>query len=175
MNQSNRPKLNLASYITTEEAYETFGMMLGLFPPAAIFYQVITDTQITLPFFLSFLLILINLVCCLVGRWIGRKLGTSMLDTDQGPFSMTIIGAISAGITWAVFTGIAGGFLFFVVGAFIGFICAIPIGILGFLMFAPIHRILACDGLTKKEQFWPLACGVIAVIVTFILSPYVSL
>ncbi len=77
--------------------------------------------------------------------------------------------AAAFGILWALVTGAAGGAIFFGIGAIFGAVCAIPVGIAAFLIFTPIHRLLAHGGMIDARHFWPLALGIVAVITMLIL------
>jgi hypothetical protein len=64
-----------------------------------------------------------------------------------------------------------GGVLFFGVGSLFGAFMALPFGMLGFLLFTPLHRLMACGGMIDARHLWPLACGVALTISALILSP----
>jgi hypothetical protein len=65
-----------------------------------------------------------------------------------------------------VFCAVAG--LYF--GAVFGAIFAVPVGMLAFLLFVPLHRLLACGGMIDSRHLWPLACGVVTLIAALILA-----
>ena len=74
------------------------------------------------------------------------------------------------GAAWGAVAGFAGGLVFFGLGAIAGLICAVPVGIIAFTLFAPLHRLLARGGMIDARHFWPLACGVTMIISALILG-----
>ena len=77
------------------------------------------------------------------------------------------------GFAWGAITGAAGGAICFGIGAIFGALYAAPVGTLAFILFTPLHRLLARGGMIDARHFWPLACGVTMTITALILSPHI--
>lgn len=159
--------------IGTQEAFARFGMLLGAIPPAAIFWRIFGDGLLSSSSDSSLFLLLILVmifVCCVVGRAMGSKMGRQIDDLERDSWSLMLLVSAGLGLWWAVVTGATGGAIFFGLGAIFGVLCAVPVGMLGFLMFTSLHRLLARGGMIDARHFWPLALGVIGVITAFILQ-----
>jgi hypothetical protein len=101
----------------------------------------------------------------------GRRLAPMMDRAEQRHWGVTICTAIAAGFLWACATGAVGGAIVFIIGALFGLMCALPFGLVGFLLFASCHRLLARGGMIDARHFWPVACGIALVSAALILSP----
>jgi hypothetical protein len=173
LDEETRP-LRLLNPVTTEDAYAWFGTLLGLFPPAAIFGRLFgygLDRKGSVAIFL--LLLAMNGVCCAVGRKMGRQLGAGFGDPRVVGWPLMVLLPLLWGLIWGLITGAAGGLLFFGIGAFFGAFSAIPVAVAGFYLFAPLHRLLARDGMIEERHLWPLAFGVTCFIAALIASPNV--
>ena len=163
--------------VATRQAFASLGWLLGLLPPAAIFYRLFgygfglerDSGQFT--FFL--LCLLMNAACCVAGRLMGLYVGRFVDDVERRSWSFLLVASMLMGMIWGVGAGGLGGMLFFGFGALFGAVCAVPVGMLAFMMFAPLHRSLARGGMMEACHLWPLACGVTMFIVALILSPHV--
>lgn len=159
--------------IATARAYAVFGLLLGALPPAAIFYRYFSygvsryNHELS-GLFLFFLLM--NMVCLLVGKIIGGRMGRSMDETERTPWIKMILAAAIYGWGWGLATGAAGGAVAFGVGALVGASLASPIGIVAFVLFTILHRLVARGGMIDARHFWPLACGVTMTIAALILG-----
>ncbi len=160
--------------LSMQRAYALFGLLLGLFPPAAIFFRLFGGGLTHhLESGWLFLLMAMNVTCCLVGGWMGANMGRWLDDKDIASWTGRFFGSLNAGMVWGAVTGAAGGLLFFGIGAVIGVICAMPVGMLAFPVFTLLHRLFARGGMIDGRHFWPLAWGVTMSIVALILSPHV--
>ena len=158
--------------ISNAEALAWFGTFLGLFPPAALFARALhkgVSTKSDLGVLV--VCIMMNLVCCVVGRAMGRHLGGKLGNTREHAWLLTLLSALVFGLLWAVVTGAAGGVIVFGIGALFGPICAAPVALAGFPAFMLLHRLLSRGGMIEERQLWPLAFGVPCVIAALILSP----
>ena len=172
----------LGPALTTEEAYAWFGTFLGLFPPLALFSRVYAGALSDgltrrLPssdaiIFWALLFLVMNAVCCLVGRKIGARLGRAFGDPRAWRWPVFVASSLLMGIAWGVVTGAAGGAVGFLVGAFFGVVCAVPVALAAFPAFAVLHRLLSRGGMIEERRVWPLAFGVPLTIAATILSPW---
>jgi hypothetical protein len=163
--------LSMRRPVSTERAFARFGMLLGMLPPAAIFLRVALLFHFSMVFGLIFLPML--LVCALMGRRMGTVAGRTFDESERGSWCRTLIDALEDAFIWAAATGTAGGMIFFGIGAFFGFISALPVAMLAFALFAPLHRLLARDGMIEARHLAPLAWGINLTISALILSPHV--
>lgn len=143
------------------QAFGLFGLMLGLFPPAAIFiklfgYGVAGHNANAMLFGIC---LLMNAACAAAGYGMGKALSRAVENAERRRLSVMMLLIPLIGIAWGAVTGFAGGLLFAGIGAFFGAVFAIPIGALSFTLFAPLHRALALDGMIDARHFWPLASG----------------
>jgi hypothetical protein len=154
-------------------AYALFGMLLGTLPPAMIFVRIFgygmsprfSDTLLFL-----ILCLFMNIACCAMGRTMGRVLSRTLEDMERWSWSKMLLVLPFMGAAWGSVTGAVGGLVFFFFGAFFGLVCALPVGILAFTIFTPLHRLVARGGMIDARHFWPLACGVTMMISALILG-----
>ena len=159
--------------VSMQRAYALFGMLLGTFPPAAIFFRVFGSELSRQQFFLSrwvLLILAMNVVCCLAGRFFGSKMGLMLKGSERRSRTQKFLLSLFAGWCWALGTGAAGGFVFYGFGAIFGALFAIPVGLLAFALFTPLHRSFAHGGMIEARHLWPLACGVTMTLTALILG-----
>lgn len=157
--------------VATCEALAVFGRLLGLLVPAAIFQRLFgygLSTAFGPALFV--LCVLMNAACFWVGGVMAARLAGRVDEAEWRAWPLTLLEAAGLGLVWAVVTGAAGGVLFFGVGALGGVVCAVPFGMAGFLLFVPLHRLLARGGMIDARHLWPLACGVTGVLAATVLS-----
>jgi hypothetical protein len=161
--------------LTARRAYALFGMLLGALPPAIIFARMfgygfgrglLGESSA----FLFLLCLAMNVVCCLVGRAIASALSPALEGINRWSWSKMLLMLPVIGAGWGAVSGAAGGFVFFGVGAIFGLACALPVGMIAFTLFAPLHRLLARGGMIDARHFWPLACGVTMFVSALILG-----
>ena len=159
--------------LTTERAYEYFGLLLGALPPAAIFYRLsnyVTEAEPSAMMYFIFLFSLMNVACCLAGWRMGVRAGRRMERVASASRIDRCCNLLAAAIIWGACTGSLGGLLFFGVGSFIGTLVALPVALVAFILFALLHRFLARGGMIDARHFWPVACGITLVISALILN-----
>jgi hypothetical protein len=155
--------------VSTERAFARFGLLLGLLPPAAIFIRLVLLSHFAGAFYLLFTPVM--LVCTLMGHMMGASAGRTFDESERGSWCRTLVDALEDAFVWAAATGAAGGAIFFGVGAIFGLLCALPVAMLAFALFAPLHRLLARDGMIDARHLAPLAWGINLTISALILSP----
>lgn len=147
--------------LDAQRAFALFGLMLGLFPPAAIFIKMfaygVGGYQAHPLLFLVCLLM--NFTCAGVGYVMGGALSRAVKNLENRSWTLMLIVLPLIGASWGAVTGSAGGLLFLGIGAIFGAVFAIPIGALAFTLFAPLHRLLVRGGMIDARHFWPLATG----------------
>jgi hypothetical protein len=161
--------------LASREAYARFGLLLGAFVPAALFYRMFNygfdpNVPVGQKLFMPLLLLAMNVACCLMGRKMGAVCGDRVDDYERGSWHRMCVNAAGLGALWGITTGAVGGVLFFGIGSLFGAFIALPFGMLGFLLFTLFHRLLARGGMIDARHVWPLACGVVLTITALILS-----
>jgi hypothetical protein len=173
--------LSMRRPLTTERAYRYFGLLLGALPPAAIMLRILAaevsrrsplyESDWQLIYATLFFGLVINLTCALVGQVRGAKVARRIERAERGTWAKTLLAALLSGVAWAVVTGGFGGAMFVLIGAVFGVVCALPVALVGFPVFTVCHRLLARGGMIDARHFWPVACGVAALLAALILSP----
>lgn len=156
--------------ISIRRAYAQFGMLLGTLPPAAIFYKMFWKEFAYQEPFMVLLILAMQVACCFAGRFFGSKLSLIVQGIERRSWTKEIFMALLMGWLWAIGTGAAGGLVFFGIGAIFGAVFAIPVGLLAFALFMPLHRLLARGGMIEAGHLWPLACGVTMIVTALILG-----
>ena len=169
--------------LSTEETYRWFGTFLGLLPPFALFTRMFlgivgdrawgelpnADSVI----FWGFLFLLMNVVCCIVGRKFGGFLGRKAGDPRARGVPGTLLVALLYGLFWGVVTGAAGGAVGVLIGAVVGVFVAVPVALAAFPVFALLQRLLSHGGMIEERHVWPLAFGVPLTMAALIMSPWI--
>jgi hypothetical protein len=165
--------LSMANPRTPAQAYTLLGMLLGLLPPAAMFGRFLASTNAWTDKETGLLAVCVamNIICCAVGRRVGSWLGDRTGDPRARTWPELLLIAAFFGFVWGLITGGSGGVIVFGIGALAGMSCAIPVALAGFLLFAPLHRLLSHGGMIEARHLRPLALGVAGVIAALILSP----
>lgn len=148
--------------LDVQRAFALLGLMLGLFPPAAIFIKLFgygLGEHMGNGGLLFVACLLMNAVCAWVGRGMGKVLGRTVGDLEKRSWAQMMLTLPVLGIAWGGVTGFAGGLIFFGFGGFIGAVFAIPVGMQAFTLFGALHRLLVRGGMIDARHFWPLATG----------------
>ena len=153
-------------------AFALFGLMLGLFPPAAIFikmfgYGMVGNDGKPVLFILC---VLMNLVCVCVGYATGAGLSEAVGNALRYRWAVMLLLLAVLGFVWGAVTGFAGGLIFVGIGAIFGAVFAVPIGVLAFVLFGSLHRLVARGGMIDARHFWPLATGVTLLAAALVLG-----
>lgn len=165
--------MTMSQPLTTAEAFAWFGTFLGLFPPAAIFSRAFMGSGSSdVRFNVLLFCITMTVICCAVGRVMGRYLGGRFGNPRDRAWRLTLLSAIGHSLFWAIITGAAGGVVVFGIGALVGPVFAVPVALVGFPAFMLLHRLLSRGGMIEERHLWPLAFGVPCVIAATIMSPY---
>lgn len=158
---------------TSAQAYAALGTLLGLLPPAAMFGRFLSSFDLRSKQELGVLAfcVVMNVICCAVGRAMGSWIGGKVGDPRARAWHELLFMAAFFGLVWGPMTGGAGGVIFFGIGAAAGALLALPVALVGFILFAPLHRLLSHGGMIEARHLRPLALGIAGVIAALILSP----
>ncbi len=168
--------LLMSRAVSAKRAYALFGMLLGALPPAAIFARLLSyGGEGSLRMMMSdaalfILCLLMNVISCLGGYLLGSALSRGAFKMERSSWTRMSLVMPLIGAAWGIATGAMGGVFFFGGGAFIGAAFALPIGMVGFLLFAILHRLLERGGMIETRHFLPLACGITSIITALILG-----
>ena len=150
--------------------YALFGMLLGIFPPAAIFTKMLGYGLSEGSGIMFLVFLLMNVICAVTGYWMGVALSRSVADWERESWTKMLLLLPVLGMGWGAITGAAGGFIFFGIGAVFGAYMAMAVGAVAFTLFAALHRLVWRGGMIDARHFWPLASGVTLVISALILG-----
>jgi hypothetical protein len=151
-----------------KDTFGMFGFLLGLFPPAAIFYQLFSNSG-GRPIMFA-LLVVMNIICAGAGYGMGKTLGPCAMNIERYSWPRMIINSSLLGLIWGLIVGGAGGFLFFGIGAFAGMVCASLIAMVAFPVFSILHRWLEHGTQIELKHFLPMAFGITLIIAALILG-----
>lgn len=161
----------MVSPIQTEKAYALFGLLLGTFPPMAMFskfvYQNLKNSD---DFWAIFLLIFVNSVCSVVGYFSGKLIGKIMAEMEKKSWTAMLLASPFIGVLWGIMAGGAGGFFIFIIGAIFGAAIAALVGGAAFPVFSIFHRLLKKGDSIERDQFLPIALGITFIISALILG-----
>jgi hypothetical protein len=158
--------------VSIKRAYALFGLLLGTLPPAAIFYRMfggIMSRGNDAGWFLL-LIVAMNVACALAGRFVASRLSSIAETVESDSRLRMLLLTPFVGMLWGACAGGLGGLVFFLFGAVFGSLAAMPVGILAFALFMPLHRSVARGGMIEASHLWPLACGVTMAITALILG-----
>lgn len=156
------------------DAYGQLGLLLGVLPPAAVFYQILANftdrgqdptLMVIVPLF-----VLMNVVCAFVGRAMGSCLASNAMDLERRSWALMLFTVPFIGLLWGMVTGFFGGLFLFGLGAIGGFLIAAPIGAVAFTVFAIFHRLLERGTMIERQHFLPIATGISLTLAAFILG-----
>jgi hypothetical protein len=167
--------LSMRAPRASAQAYAALGTLLGLLPPAAMFGRFLSsfDFQARQEYGVLAFCVAMNVICCAVGRAMGSSLGRRVGDPRGRAWYELLLVAVLSGFLWGLITGASGGVIVFGIGALAGAVLAVPVALAGFVLFAPLHRLLSHGGMIEARHLRPLALGVAGVIAALILSPHV--
>lgn len=164
--------------LTTKQVFSQFGLMLGLFPPMAMFGKFAYHSFLKNPYnddtWIIFLLLVVNFVCAVTGYYSGRLIGQIVSQIEKLNWTSMLLIAPFIGILWGVMTGAAGGVFIFVIGAFFGAAIASFVGAVALPILTIFHRLLKKGDVIERDQFLPIAMGITLLISALILGLNIS-
>lgn len=158
--------------LDSERVFSYYGLMLGTFPPAAIFarWLISVNFRDPAPIWVIGILAIVILLSGTVGYFSGKLVGRRVRIVENRSWSTMIPATVFIGILWGMVSGAAGGFVIFVIGAFFGAVIGAAVGAVALPAFAILHRIFKSGDLIDQKHFLPLAFGVTLTICSFILG-----
>lgn len=153
--------------LTTEKAFAYFGLLLGIFPPASIFFKLL---QHNIEPGIVLLFVFVNLVCAAAGYFSGRLIGKMVFNVERYSWNKMLPTLPLIGILWGIIAGGSGGIFIFVIGAVFGAAIAAMVGSVAVPAFAIFHRLLKRGEMIEQKHFLPLAFGVALTVSALILG-----
>jgi hypothetical protein len=158
--------------IDSETAYKYLGFMLGVFPPAALFGRILFDSNSFRgeDFWFLAILFFVNLVSAFTGFFSGKIIARMVRHAESNSWFNMLLLLPFIGIIWGLMAGGAGGAIFFIIGGIFGALVGAIVGSVALPIFTVFHRLLKKGDLIERNQFLPLAFGVVFTICAFILG-----
>lgn len=158
--------------LSPEKAFAYYGVMLGAFPPAAMFFRYLMEVspRSGVEFWVIGLLSVSVLLSAIAGHFSGMLIGNLVKRIERLSWSKMVLAMPFLGFFWGMIAGGAGGFMIFVIGAFFGAILGGMVGALALPAFAVLHRALKRGDVIDRRHFLPLAFGITLTICSFILG-----
>ncbi len=154
--------------VSPQIAFAQFGLLLGTFPPAAIFLKLFP--QVTTESGLFVMLLVVNIVCAAAGYFSGKIISSKIFEAENHSWNSMLIRLPFIGALWGIMAGGAGGLLFFFIGAFFGAFIAVVVGGIAIPVFTIFHRFLKKGEMIERKHFLPLAFGISLAAAAFILG-----
>lgn len=172
---SEREKLARALMVnpwSVEKTFAYFGLLLGAFPPLAIFVKFFTEKGVfrTEDFWIIGVVAIVNLISATVGYFSGRVVGRVVGELEKSSWTRMLLALPFIGIFWGILAGGAGGIIIFGVGAFFGAALGALVGAAALPIFTIFHRALKNGDQIERDHFLPVAFGTALTISAFILS-----
>lgn len=164
--------LSMRHPLSPEKTFAYFGLLLGIFPPMALFVRFFTGKGIfrSEDFWILGVVAIINLIAAIVGYFSGKLIGKIVGELEKLSWTAMLLTLPFIGILWGILAGAAGGVIVFVFGAFFGAILGAAVGGAALTVFAPLHRLIKHSDKIERRQFLPIAFGVTFAISAFILG-----
>lgn len=158
--------------LTTEKTFAYFGLLLGIFPPAAIFAKFALDTKMiqTDEAWMFGVFFIVNLIAAVVGYVSGRFIGRIVAQIENFSWRAMLLAAPFVGMLWGIVAGGAGGVVIILFGAIFGALLGSLVGGTALPAFLLFHRLLKKGEMMELKHFLPLAFGITFTICAFILG-----
>ena len=158
--------------VSSENAFAYFGLLLGIFPPAAIFTRFFIDTRMFRndEYWILGVVFIVNLVSAMVGFFSGKLIGKIVSELEKISWNKMILALPFVGAFWGIMAGSAGGAIILIVGAFFGAFLGACVGGFALPFFTVFHRLLKRGDKIDRRHFLPLAFGVSFIVSAFFLG-----
>ena len=172
---SEREKLEaslMKNPLSVEKTFAYFGLLLGAFPPAALFTRFFIDSRIfqSEDVWILGVAAIVTLISTVVGYFSGKFIGNIVIEAEKLSWSKMLTTLPFVGIIWGMMAGGAGGIIIFGVGAFFGAMIGSLVGSVALPFFSIFHRLLKRGDKIESKHFLPLAFGIAFIISAFFLG-----
>lgn len=155
-----------------EKTFSYFGLILGIFTPAAFFAKFAFDSGMMQrgEVWILGVLFIVNLISAIVGYFSGKIIANSVREIEKYPWWAMFLFLPFVGMLWGIIAGGAGGVVIFLFGAFFGAILGGAVGSVALPVFVGLHRLLKKGEMIERNHFLPIAFGITLTICSFILG-----
>jgi len=162
----------MSNPLSIEKTFALFGLLLGTFPPLAMFIRFFAEKGIFRgeDFWIVGVLAIINLITATVGYFSGKLIGKIVGNLEDYSWSYMLFILPFIGIFWGILAGGAGGIIIFGIGAFFGAALGAMVGMVALPALAVFHRLLKKGDQFDRKHFLPIAIGITFIISAFILG-----
>lgn len=172
---SEREKLEvllMKNPLSVEKTFAYFGLLLGTFPPAALFTRLFIDARIFQgeDVWILGVVAIVNLISALTGYFSGRFISKTVLELEKLSWSKMLLELPFVGMFWGIMAGGASGIVILGIGAFFGAVIGGLVGGAALPIFAIFHRLLKHGDKIETKNFLPLAFGIAFIISAFFLG-----
>lgn len=160
----------MSARLDLRETFSYFGLLLGIFPPAAFFLNLLWLYDLISPNWLVFLFLVVNIITAFAGYFSGRLISRIVREIETYPWWAMIFVSPLIGIIWGIMAGAAGGLIVYLVGAIPGAILGGLVGGAAMPLFLILRRLLKKGEFIEIKYFLPIAVGIALTISAFILA-----
>lgn len=162
----------MSNPLTSKQAFAYFGLLLGTFPPAAIFARFFMNASSFRndEIWLIGVIAIVNLISAVVGYFSGKLVGRIVGGLEEMSWTKMLLILPFVGILWGILSGGAGGIIIFIVGAVFGAALGAMVGGVALPAFAISHRLLKKGDAIDRKHFLPFAFGITFIICAFIFG-----
>lgn len=157
--------------MSLEQVFSYFGLILGIFPPAAFFIRFWIETQNAEPWIFG-LFAIVNLLAAVIGYFSGKVVAKIMQTLEKMSWPAMIALLPVAGLVWGTVTGAGAGVVVLGIGALFGGVIGGLVGAAALPAFAIPHRLVKKGEFIERSQFLAYATGVTMIICAIIARPY---
>lgn len=158
--------------LTDQQVYAYFGILLGVFPPLAIFTRFYMNNG-NLRFedlWILGVIAVVNLITAVVGYFTGKAVGKIVSELEKLSWTKMMLAMPFIGLLWGAISGAAGGVIIFIFGAIFGAMIGALVGSIALPLFTVFHRKLKKEDKIDQKHFLPLAFGITMIISAFIIG-----
>jgi hypothetical protein len=158
--------------LSVEKTFAYLGLLLGTFPPAALFTRLFIDARIFRgeDVWILGIVAIVILISALAGYFSGKFIGKIVFELEKLSWSKMLAALPFVGIFWGIIAGGAGGIIILGIGALFGAIVGGLVGGAALPFFSIFHRLLKRVDKIESKHFLPLAFGIAFIISAFFLG-----
>ena len=158
--------------LSTVQAFSYFGLILGIFSPAAMFTRFLIDSKglRSEDVWILGILAIVNVLSAVVGYSSGKLIGKIVREVEGYPWWAMVSLLPFIGMFWGIMTGGASGIIILVIGALFGAVLGGAVGSVALPIFTVFHRLLKKGEVIDRRHFLPLAFGISFIVCGFILG-----
>lgn len=158
--------------VSIGKVFSYFGLMLGLFPPAAIFTRFFMESGNfhAEDSWIIGVLLVVNLLTAVTGFLSGKFIAKMIATIETYSWFAMLLLVPFIGIFWGVMAGGAGGIVILIFGAIFGALVGALVGGVALPIFTIFHRLMKKGDSMELKYFLPVSLGITFSICSFILG-----